>query len=63
MENSRDGFQSCLGSRVEERKVESRSSERALQPVPPQQIDCRVGVPIIPDPKAGLGWRKKGEDD
>jgi hypothetical protein len=30
--------------------------------LPPQQIDCRVGVPIIPDRKAGLGW-KNGEDD
>jgi hypothetical protein len=42
---------SCLGLVLRRRKVESRSSE------PPQQIECRIGIPIIPD--AWLGWKEQ----
>jgi hypothetical protein len=60
---------SCLGLVLRRRrKVESRI-ERASEPysrsgaLPPQQIECRIEVPIIPDAWAGLEGAEEGEDE
>ena len=58
IENSRDGFLS--GPRVEEARSLARSR---LDFPPPQQIECRIGIPIIPDALAGLEGAKEGKDD
>lgn len=62
---------SCLGLVLRSGKSSrDRASDGSLTAgliwgLPPQQIDCRVGIPIIPDRR--LGWagrkQKKGKSD